>query len=193
MARSTIDPLVYLENRIRNPIEGRDIESIDISKIAGTHGTDVESVHRLARDGYFSGSKYTTRLRNTFHVTPNLELTEWDKVRRAESAISLIDRGYNKHPMSISEQYAESLEETDESSYIANGSLPDYTGGVIIGFNKIILQLVRDLDGDHLREELEAVLCESPPIEAIEAIWPIDKLANKAIAETFASLRSSVG
>lgn len=189
MATKEYSPLEIIENRIQNPLDGRVASSLGLSWIVGTHGTTVDSVYQLARDGHFSGgSRYSSDGDQLFHITPNLRFGGWRRTEFAEKVNELKDGGYDVHPVSISMGYAESSE-PDSTGDNAYDTTDHSNYGVVIGFSKIILPLVRRVDVDEIREEPEVVLRTAPPVEAVRVIYPMNKLALDALHEAIASLR----
>lgn len=189
MATKEQSPLEIIENRIQNPLDGRVASSLGLSWIVGTHGTTVDSVYQLARDGYFSGgSRYTSEGDRRFYITPNLRFGGWRRTEYAEKVNELKDGGYDVHPVSISMGYAESSEpdSTGDNEYEATRQSDR---GVVIGFSKFILPLIERVDVGEIREEPEAVLRKAPPVEAVRVIYPMNKLALDALHEAIASLR----
>jgi hypothetical protein len=163
----------FIERRIFSPIDTRNISTIGLTQLAGTHGTNVESVYRLARDGHFSGGLGNIALANTFHITPNLRFKSWKNSIFAEDAERIVRGIGYKNPLEISIEYAEEKGE----------------GGIVLGFDKRILPLVRILDTDEIREEPEVVLREAPPLEAVRAIYPVNKNALNILQNSLKNLR----
>lgn len=176
-----LDPLNYVTSRIRTSIDGR-TDPIGIANVVGTHGTDVDSVFRLARDGYFSGGAAKV-LKDRFYITPNVLCNDW---RRTEFA-SDINYAACVNPIEVAQDYAtsgpyslftdEHESHTDENIY-----------GVVITFNSRLLDLVESVEMNDL-DEPEAELRSAPPLTSIRSIYPVDRLAADALHQALASLR----
>lgn len=189
MSTKELSPLEIIENRIQNPLDGRVAKSLGLSWIVGTHGTTVDSVYRLARDGTFSGgSRYNSNGDSLFHITPNLRFAGWRRTGFAEDVNELIDGGYDVHPVPVSMGYAEPSE-PDNTGDNAYDTTRHSDRGVVIGFSKLILPLVKYVDVDDITQEPEVVLHTAPPVEAVRVIYPMNKLALDALHDAIASLR----
>lgn len=189
MATKELSPLEIIENRIQNPLDGRVATALGLSWIVGTHGTTVDSVYRLARDGKFSGGTLISSDDDrVFHITPNLRFGGWRRTEFAEEVSELIDGGYDVHPVPISMGYAESSE-PDNMGDNAYETTHQSDRGVVIGFSKLILPLVKYVDIDDINQEPEVVLHSAPPVEAVRVIYPMNKLALDALREAVATLR----
>lgn len=173
----------YIEKRIRAPLVGRGrTQSVGLTQIAGTHGTQVRSVVNLSREGRFSGG--AADLRGTFHITPNLRFNGWKKTSFADDISTIIGRVGLRNPLAISQEYAETgpLEveeagEDEENEFELNQ-------GVVIAFDRKVLELVRGIDIDEVSQEPEVILAEAPPLESVRAIYPVDDLAQAALMKT---------
>jgi hypothetical protein len=176
--RPEVNPLDYVADRVRHSLEIHR-EPIGLTQIVGTHGTQVDSVFRLARDGKFSGGM-AKELGGTFHITPNLQLRDWQKTEFAGDVSKIVDEIGLKNPIEISMGYAE-VDRPEQPLETAQG--------VIIGFGRKVLDLVQIVDMDIEREEPEVVLSQAPPLESVRCIYPVDEAAAVALHQVLDDLR----
>lgn len=167
--------LAYVRGRIRQPLEDR-YEPVGLTPVVGTHGTQVDSIVRLARDGVFSGGAASV-LQETFYITPNLRNRDWQLTDFA-CAINSISRRVN--PIEVSKEYAT----TDSLARFIDHEMEDFEPvyGMVVTFSRRVLELVESVDVDDL-DEPEAALRQAPPLESVRAIYPVDQLAADALGQ----------
>lgn len=179
--------LDYIEKRIRKPLEGRGSQrSIGLVRIVGTHGTEIGSVVNLVKEGEFSGG--ANNLQGTFHLTPNLKFSGWRETEFSGDISDIVDKVRIRNPLDISQEYAEAYTPRDDEE--RGGEADELSKhGVVIAFSGRVLDLVRLVDLDEVRQEPEVVLEVAPPLESVQAIYPVDELAHSALVGALEDLR----
>jgi hypothetical protein len=183
-AISSGEYLRKVESKIRTPIINREntSQSIGLMNVVGTHGTDIDSIIRLAQDGQFSGG--LDAFGDTFHVTPNLLFKGWAASPFFTEIQSTKGKIGTPHPVGISIEYATNATFNDPEE-----NKLDPREGVVITFGKQILELVRLVDIDDVVGEPEVVLNSAPPLEAIRGIHPVDINSAHALRAALRELR----
>jgi hypothetical protein len=154
-----------------------------VGRIIGTYGANVDSVVRLARDGRFSGGSQDTNLHGHFFLTPNYQYAQWDRTETGQRMKQLI---LERKIDSVRE--AIEYSETRDASDLQHEQLADSVGqGVVLTFNGHALYPGTKLYEDISSGSLELTLPETPGLQAIEGIYPVNEFTadslHKALAE----------
>lgn len=164
---------------VKNPIItlGRRESPIGLSNVVGAHGTHVEAVLDLARNGHFSGG---TDPAGKFFVVPNLISKDWKIPEHTESISKVKKQIGMVNPIDIAIEYAGSAANEQDS----------YNGGVVLLYGRKIVDLVEEIQIGGIEEnEPEAILKSPPPINSLVRIYPVDTLALENLSDGLKELR----
>lgn len=172
---------------VRPALDNINGSSLWLQRVVGTYGAKVDTVQRLAIQGFFS--RETGERGGTFHITPNVFFGSWRNTEFRQE-IGRLKRRYQEVPVYTSLIYAR-MEEAEKpvSTKDANEALPDSARGVVVTLNKGVVDLMQQVSDFDLHQKPEIVLSEAPPIEAILGIYPVDQAAAEALSRALPDLR----
>lgn len=148
---------------------GKRPSPVGLSDIVAAHGTSIEAVFDLARQGEFKGG---TDPEGRFFAVPNLNSKDWRIPDHTKNIYEIKARYGIINPLTVAEQYAEAAASESE----------DNPHGVVILFGKKIVDLVEDIQVGGIDEpEPEVLLTQAPPIRSIRRIYALDQFALEAL------------
>jgi len=153
-----------------------------IGGIACTHGTDIRSIVRLARDGHFSGA--FPELQGEFYTIPNHQFVDLDKSSLRPEIIEAI----LNHKVDAIEKAIEYAEGDSATTAIAEESQSSDHHGVVIAFkgNALSADSKFWLNEDDGSPEL--IFPHAPSLETIQGIYPVDLEAARNLKQELARL-----
>lgn len=152
-----------------------------IGRIACFHGTDIESITRLAKDGYFSGGD--PRLRGVFFTVPNPLFQGWSKTdltRDTERRILSAEFDCLQEAIEYSE--------TRSANSLRGPTVDSEQHGVVIAFKGTAIESEATLYEDPSLEKIELVLPRAPELRTIQGIYPVNVLAKNALDQCLEEL-----
>lgn len=150
-----------------------------IGNIMCTHGANLLTVERLARDGKFSGGSQDPAIHNEFFTNPNPLYRSWHKTDIGKQIARTI-AGHPNDPILQAIMYSEAGEVEPNRD---EDDLHSSDNGVVIAFGGLAVSADATINEDLLRDDFELVLPEAPNITTIEGIYPVTQESADELLE----------